>query len=60
MAVKKSEATNINLTFEFEKDTKNTYRYKEAGLDNVIGTIYIAKRVLGSTPPEKLSISITV
>lgn len=59
MAAKKADLNTINIEFEYEKDTKNKYRYSEVGLDDVIGTLYIAKRVLGATPPAKLTISLT-
>lgn len=54
----------FELTFELEKDTKNTYQYKEttveAGKPPVIGTVYVQKWALGSPAPEKIQISLMV
>ena len=49
------------LQFEFEKSTKNTYRFKEIvpeGEDRVIGTLYVRKSFLGSFKPEKITITL--
>lgn len=60
MATKKAPVT---VTFEKEKDTKNTTRYKEVNdtdKRDVVGTLYVLKTAvekLGS--PEKISVTIS-
>ncbi|MFC1879852.1 hypothetical protein ACFLZW_08065 [Chloroflexota bacterium] len=57
---------NLELTFIYEKDTKNTRRYQEETGDAppVIGTLYIqqwALRKLSETElPERLRVTVTV
>ena len=49
------------LQFEFEKSTKNTYRFKEIvpeGEDRVIGTLYIRKDALKGERPKKVIINL--
>ncbi len=48
------------LTFTLERETKNTIRYQEdaAGKPPAIGTIYVQKWLLGTTPPKNLSVTI--
>lgn len=54
----------FEMTFELEKETPGTFRYKEvteeAGTPPVLQSIYVKKWVLGSTPPEKLTLTLTV
>ncbi len=38
------------LTFEFEKETKNTFRFKEQGNEQVIGTLYVQKTFFKKKP----------
>ena len=47
------------LTFELEKDTKNTYRFQEVakGAAPLIGTLYIQKWAFEATPK---TISVTI
>lgn len=48
------------LTFELEKDTKNTYRFQEVakGSPPVIGTLYIQKWLFESAPTT-ITVTIT-
>ena len=48
------------LTFEHERETKNTIRYQEiTEYDSpAVGTIYIQKSVLGDKPPKRLAVTI--
>ena len=57
MAEKKLEAV-----FEYEKSTKNTYRYSEVATDKppVINTLYVQKWALGNEPPRKLRVTVVV
>ena len=54
---------NKTITFEFEKDTKNTYRYKEkVGEIKAVGPIYIQKDFIkkvypGDTNPKTFKIT---
>jgi len=57
---------NLNVTFEFEKDTKNTIRFKEAlngPLDVAqIGTLYVPKATLkqiGYQEGQKLVVNLS-
>ena len=47
------------IDFEFEKATKNTYRFQERGSGNpAIGTLYVQKAVFGSNEPKKLKVTV--
>lgn len=53
----------IVLSFELEKTTKNTVRYKEVDSNTgddrpVIGTLYIQQRVLGPVPPDTVDVTV--
>jgi len=56
----------MQVTFEFERSTKNTYRYKEVEndsgleLDAVIGTLYIQKAALEALGVEDEDDELTV
>ena len=59
----------MKVTFEFERETKNTYRYAEADSDAsteiVIGTLYIKKRAMRELtgepgPAQVLTVTIEV
>lgn len=47
-AVKKSSSVTIN--FEFERETKNTYRFAEVADEPVVGTLYVKKSAFKSAP----------
>lgn len=57
----------MNVTFEFEKDTKNTIRFKEVVGDDdlqvpAIGTLYVPKttlREIGYKQGDKLVVSLS-
>ena len=57
-----SKALQSSLVFEFEKATKNTYKYAErpdSGQPPRIGSLYIRKWALGSeNPPRQLTVTI--
>ncbi len=47
------------IEFEFERATKNTYRFQEKGTGNpVIGTLYLQKSVFGSKEPKALKVTV--
>ena len=51
----------MKLTFEQEKETKNTIRFQEvpeAGKPPVIGTLYIQNHALGSEPPKTVTVTV--
>lgn len=56
----------LELTFKFEKDTKNTRRYNEEPRDGppVIGTLYVQqwalKQMTGSNLPDRVRVTLTV
>ena len=50
------------LTFEREKETKNTVRFQEVVSDGeqpVIGPLYVQKHALGSEPPKTVTLTIS-
>jgi hypothetical protein len=53
------EAQTLNFTLE--RETKNTIRYQEdaSGTPTAIGTIYVQKWLLGTTPPKNFTVTIT-
>ena len=51
----------LELKFTYEKETKNTVRYKEeahSSKDVAVGVIYIQKSVLGEPAPQRLRVTI--
>lgn len=52
----------IELTFEFERETKNTIRFQEIE-DNdgnvAVGTLYVQKAALGKDVPDVLHVTIS-
>ena len=45
------------IEFEFERATKNTYRFQEKSSGSpVIGTLYVQKSVFGSKEPKKIKV----
>jgi len=51
----------IEIMFEFEKETKNMYRFKEIVPEGelraeIIRTIYVSKRIFGKKKPKKLKV----
>jgi len=47
----------IKRKFEFEKATKNTYRFQEVGNDIAIGTLYVQQDVF-EDEPNKLTVTV--
>jgi hypothetical protein len=50
------------LRFDFERETKNTFRYEERerkSLPKAVGTIYIQKYACGNPPPKSIEVTIT-
>ena len=50
----------VELEFSYEKETKNTVRYKEdtQGQPPKIGTLYIQQWALDNPPPTKIQVTI--
>ena len=47
------------IEFEFERATKNTYRFQEKSSGSpVIGTLYVQKSVFGSKEPKKVKVTV--
>ena len=47
------------IEFEFERATKNTYRFQEKSSgEQLIGTLYVHKAVFGSKEPKKLKVTV--
>ena len=52
--------SNTIVKFEYEKETKNSVRYKEVpeeGKAPIVGTLYVQKWFAGSTKNIEISIS---
>ncbi|MGC8618742.1 MAG: hypothetical protein ACP5UZ_08440 [Thermoplasmata archaeon] len=48
------------IEFEFERATKNTYRFQEKSSGNpVIGTLYVQKSVFGSREPKSIRVTLS-
>lgn len=45
-------------TFEYDDETKNTYRYEEEmnGEPPAFGKIYVQKWLVGEEPPERMEV----
>jgi hypothetical protein len=47
------------IEFEFERATKNTYRFQEKATGNpAIGTLYVQKSVFGDKEPKKVKVTV--
>ena len=48
------------VTFNKDKETKNTIRYQETGPKDkiIIGPLYIQKAFLGDTPPANVTVTV--
>lgn len=55
-----TDTTTQTARFEFEKATKNTYRFQEIVGDSgpIIGSLYVQKWVFGDSPPEYVEIDL--
>ena len=52
---------NRTVMFELERETKNTYRYREApkpGEPRVIGALYLQKWMFEGKPPVELKVEV--
>jgi hypothetical protein len=51
-----------DIVFEFERATKNCYRFKEAepkgGAEPVVGTLYVKQSAFDGEPPVTLIVTI--
>lgn len=47
----------IQRTFELERETKRTYRYREVqeGDPEAVGSLYVQKWATGSPPPKRIT-----
>ncbi len=56
----------LELTFKYEKDTKNTRRYQEETGDGppIIGTLYVQqwalRKLTGAELPDRVRVTVTV
>ena len=48
----------IEVTMEPEKETKRFWRFTSLGDDEVIDTVYIAKRAFDGTVPQRIKIAV--
>ncbi len=50
--------TKKEIEFQFERVTKNTYRFQEVGESPTIGTLYVKKSLFGTKEPNKLKVTV--
>jgi len=51
----------FRMVFQFEKATKNTYKYEEKPETDQppkIGSLYVQKWALGETPPKQITVTL--
>jgi len=55
----------LKLKFTYEKETKNTIRYREelgevahSSRDIAVGSLYVQREALGDPPPQRLRVTI--
>ena len=55
----------LKLKFTYEKETKNTIRYREelgevahSSQDIAVGSLYVQREALGDPPPQRLRVTI--
>ena len=55
----------LELKFTYEKETKNTIRYREelgeialSSRDIAVGSLYVQREALGDPPPRRLRVTI--
>lgn len=58
---RKEAHAGLTLTFQFERETKNTRRYSEVAEDGeaVVGTLYVQKSALDGLGDGDLTVTIT-
>lgn len=49
----------MKVSFEFERETKRTYRFKEVSEEPVIGTLYVQQSAFDEKP-ERIEVTIKV
>lgn len=52
---------SLGMTFQFEKATKNTFKFNEvpeAGQPPKIGALYVQKWALGDNPPKQIAVTL--
>jgi len=52
---------SLKMAFQFEKATKNTYKYEEvpeSGQPPRIGSLYVQKWALGEEPPKQIAVTL--
>ncbi len=49
----------MNVTFTFDRSTKNTHRYVEVNDNPIVGTLYVQKHALGDKAPASITVTIT-
>ncbi len=61
MAISGVEEVGMEVTFTFERETKNTYRFQEDESSGPpkVGTLYVQKWSF-ETPPRRIKVSIEV
>ena len=51
---------DITITFDFERETKNTFRFAETGDNQQVGTLYVQKSAFGGgAAPSSVTVTIT-
>lgn len=59
-AAAKAGQEAVTVEFEFDRETKNTVRFAETGVENVIGTLYVSKRIMAQLGnPQSLKVVVT-
>jgi hypothetical protein len=48
----------MTVTFELERETKNTFRFSENAENPVIGTLYVQKSAFADETPRTLTVTI--
>jgi hypothetical protein len=59
--VRRFEVKRLVLIFSKEKETKGTYRYREAEVadrETAVGSLYVKKSVVGESPPGQFRVTI--
>jgi hypothetical protein len=52
---------SLKMAFQFEKATKNTWKYEEvpeSGQPPRIGSLYVKKWALGEEPPKRITVTV--
>lgn len=49
----------VMVEFEFERATKNTFRFKEISDDPIIGILYVKKTAFAGRQPLRVSVALS-